>query len=122
MDEPSPLDDLRREAGFALPESYLDLLRRDNGGEGALPLPPWRYVLWPAEEVRGLNQGFEVDENYPGLFAFGGDGSQHMLAFDTRTGPPLAIVTAPFIGLPEEITLVAPHFDAFLGLMRPDPP
>jgi hypothetical protein len=112
------LHELQREAGFELSRSYLDLLRRDNGGEGTLPLPPGRCVFWPAEEVLRLNQGFEVDECYPGLFAFGSDGGQHMLAFDTRSGPPHAIVAAPFVGVVEEIVRVAPHFEAFRRLMK----
>lgn len=53
MDRHLALHDLQREAGFELPASYLDLLGRENGCEGTLPVRPWRYVLWPAEEVRG---------------------------------------------------------------------
>ena len=118
MERREALDELRREAGFELPRSYLDLLERDNGGEGTLALAPGRYVLWPAEEVLVLNQGFEVDECYPGLFAFGSDGGQHMLAFDTRSAP-YAIVAAPFVGVAEEIVPVAPHFEAFHRMMKP---
>ena len=87
--------------------------RKDVLARGPLPVPPGAFVLWPAAEVLQLNQHFDVDDSYPGLFAFGSDGGPSMLAFDARSGLGLPVVTVPFIGLSEEIHVVAESFDAF---------
>lgn len=108
--------ELQRECGFEPPAGWLRLLWRGGARRGALPVPPGAFVLWPAAEVLQLNQHFDVDDSYPGLFAFGSDGGPSMLAFDTRSGPGLPVVTAPFVGLSEEIRVVAESFDAFARL------
>lgn len=109
--------ELQREAGHELPEAYLRLVWRGRGDPARLRVPPGTCVLWPAEEVLALNQHFDVGDAYPGLFGFGSDGAQALLAFDTRTGPPFPVVSVPFIGLESEIRLVAADFEAFLRLM-----
>ena len=78
--------ELQRECGFGPPEGWLRLLWRRGARRGALPVPPGAFVLWPAEEVLQLNQHFDVDGSYPGLFGFGSDGGPSLLAFDTRSG------------------------------------
>jgi len=104
---------LQAESKLDLPWAYLRLLQESDGGEWALPHAPGAFVLWPAEEVVALNQRFEVDESYPGLFGFGSDGAATLFAFDTRPGPPWPVVTAPFVGHPLEIVALAPDFESF---------
>ncbi len=108
--------ELQRECGFEPPERWLRLLWRGGALRGRLPVPPGAFVLWPAAEVLQLNQHFDVDDAYPGLFAFGSDGGAALLAFDLRHGLGLPVVTAPFIGLAEEIQVVAESFDGFARL------
>ncbi len=117
---------LRAESGLELPWPYLHLLQSSNGGEGLLPVAPWRFVLWPVDEVLALNRRFDVDDNYPGLFGFGSDGGASLLALDARVGAhaPWPIVHVPFIGLLDELALVANSFDAFRAMLGqpPSPP
>ena len=45
------IENLVLESGLQLPEDYLDFLRLSNGGEGELPVDPFWFQIWPAEEV-----------------------------------------------------------------------
>jgi hypothetical protein len=108
---------LRAESGLELPWAYLHLLQTSNGGEGFLPVPPGRFVLWPAQEVLALNRRFDVHDNYPGLFGFGSDGAATLLALDMRLQAPWPVVHVPFIGLVEEIREVASSFETLRPLL-----
>lgn len=98
-----------------LPEDYLSLLRRSNGGGGPLGVEPGWFQLWPAEEVLSLNRDYQVGKYVPGLLGFGSNGGGELLAFDTRRGPLWKIVMVPFVGMGEgEIVEVAEDFAKFL--------
>jgi hypothetical protein len=98
-----------------LPAAYVDFLRRSNGGAGRFDAElPW-LILWPAEEVLALNHAHEVSEMYPGVFAIGSNGSELMIAFDTRQGPSWPVVSLPFVGVLDEAVVLAGDFETFLG-------
>jgi hypothetical protein len=101
-----------------LPEEYLALLQYSNGGEGELAIEPGWFQLWPAEKVVELNREYEVNKNVPGLFGFGSNGGDEMLAFDTRAGKPWKVIMIPFIPMTvEHIVVIAEDFKAFVQAM-----
>ena len=63
-----------------LPEDYLDLLRKNNGGEGDLGLEPMWLQLWCIKEVIGCNQ-LEPFIDYPEYLFFASNGGMESMAF-----------------------------------------
>ena len=116
---PASKDDLARLVTFTqiqLPNSYLTFLAASNGGEGDLALKPGWISFWPANEVSRWNAEYQVARNVPGLIGFGSNGGGELLAFDTRLGPPYAIVMVPFVPMAiDDLRVVAPSFDALLS-------
>jgi hypothetical protein len=79
-----------------LPEDYRDFLRRHNGGEGFIG---GEYLLlWPAERLAAVNEGYEVAKYAPDLLLFGTNAGPDAYAFD-RSRSPWPVVTTPFVGL-----------------------
>lgn len=93
---------LLADSGLPLPESYLNQLRRSNGGEGDLAVEPGWISFWKAEEVIALNKGYEVAENLPGFFGFGSNGGGEMLVFKIVPSKQLPIYMIPFIPMSED--------------------
>lgn len=97
---PGASDDVLRAAvrdlKAELPPDYTEFLRTSNGGEGFVGKS---YIaLWRAEELKTLNDSYEVAQFAPGLLLFGSDGGGEAYAFDTRESP-WVIVRVPFIGI-----------------------
>ena len=90
------LDRVMQALNLALPKDYREFLRASNGGEGFLG--PNYVMLWKAEELGPLNDGYETARFTPGLLLFGSDGGGEAYAFDTRECP-WAVVQVPFIGM-----------------------
>ena len=88
------------EAGVELPEEYLTFLRHSNGGE--LDVTSGRFDFWPAKEIVKANRELGIGEFLPGFFAFGGDGGNELLAFDTRGPKPWAVYMVPMVVMSEE--------------------
>jgi hypothetical protein len=115
----SEIERFRIEAGFALPDDYLDFMRRADGGEGIIGEA--YVILWRLGELLELNKAYEVDEYAPGLFLFGSDGGGEAFAFDLRsTTKP--VIRAPFVGMDFSLVVaVAPTFVQFLRAVgRPE--
>jgi len=103
--------------GFEPPPGYLEFMRHSNGGEGFVGS---RYLmLWPLEELRDKNDGYEVKRYAPGLFLFGSNGGGEGYAFDLRQAQP-TIVSVPFVGMAlEEVRPSGSTFEGFLdGLAK----
>jgi hypothetical protein len=112
------LDRLVAASPIPLPADYLLLLHYSNGGEGELALPPWWFQLWPVEEVMHWNEEYRVAEYAPGFIGFGSSGGGELLAFDTRSSQPWAIVMLPFVGMSEhEARRIAPDFATFIAAL-----
>ncbi len=113
----APADDVairRFEEGASvrLPDDYKQFLKRANGGEGFVGHA--YVILWSVEQLRELNNAYQVDEYGPGLLLFGSDGGGEAFAFDTRTTPH-NIVAVPFVGMElDEALPIAPNFGEFL--------
>lgn len=109
------------EAWFQLPEEYKEFLTLANGGAGFIGEA---YMMhWRIEELRELNQAYQVAEYAPDLVLFGSNGGGEAFAFDRRSDP-APIVIVPFVGM--EIGLahqVGSSFGEFvLDSFRHDPP
>ncbi|HKD31414.1 MAG TPA: SMI1/KNR4 family protein [Xanthobacteraceae bacterium] len=84
------------ELGFALPNGYVDFLRKHNGLEGFIGD---KYItLWKAKELIPFNREYEVDKYAPGILLFGSSGGGEGYGFDTQAAE-MPIVRVPFIGM-----------------------
>jgi len=99
--------------GFNPPPGYLEFMRLSNGGEGFVGT---RYLtLWPLEQLREHNEGYEVKRYAPGLFLFGSNGGGEAYAFDLRQAEP-SIVSVPLVGMAlKEVRPSGATFDGFLA-------
>ena len=58
-------------SGLALPEDYLDFMRKHNGGEG--PIGKNNYGrFYRLEELEEINEKYNVQNNWPGYIVIGG--------------------------------------------------
>ena len=104
---------------FELPHDYIEFLRASNGGEGFLGQ---NYVmLWRVEELKPLDDSYEVAQYAPKLLLFGSNGGGEAYAFNMRVSP-WAVVKVPFIGMgdAQSAILLACSFAEFLNNMAHD--
>ena len=114
----SAVHKFEQEAGFRLPESYVQFLLRANGGKGFIG--PAFVVFWRVGELLENNRGYEAVENVPELFLFGSDGGGEAFAFNISNGG-TPIVMVPFIGMElDEACPLGATFDAFLETLYLD--
>jgi hypothetical protein len=93
-------------AAYALPDSYLDFLRRANGAEGDLGVNPGYFVIWPAEEALVATVECEMPDYLPGYFAFGGNGGGEYFVFRLDAGAEdRPVLMVPAIGMEEAVLL-----------------
>lgn len=113
------LSDLRDAAQVPLPARYLDLLAFSNGGEGPLPVQPFNFCLYSAEEAAQIEREGTFKECFPGLFVIGGDGCGEAVALDLRAAEPWPVVAFDMTNIDpdESVRPIAPDFDAFVGLI-----
>lgn len=108
-----------RALNIELPQDYIDFLRASNGGDGFLGQ---NYVmLWRVEELKPLNDSYEVAQFAPNLLLFGSDGGGEAYAFNTRMRP-WPVVKVPFIGMGDvqSAILLGRSFAEFLNNMAND--
>src|ERR1051325_5307671 len=67
-----------------LPADYLDFLKFSNGIEGKVGEKGY-LILWSAEILPEVNNGYEVSEWMPGFFIIGSDGGDTAYGIDTRS-------------------------------------
>ena len=114
---------LKGTAPAPLPEAYLDLLSFGDGGEGPLPVEPFWFVLYSAEESAKIEQGAEFGDFFPGLFVIGGNGGGEAIALDLtiKGRPPVVYFDMTNIDRLESVRPLAPDFEAFADLIgKPD--
>ena len=58
--------------GVTLPQSYISFMNAHNGGEGDIG-KTW-LVLFPLEELEGINKEYETEECLPGKIIIGSNG------------------------------------------------
>lgn len=98
-----------------MPDGYTAFLRHANGGEGFIGE---RYVrLWRAEELIGMNRGYNVAQFFPEMFFIGTGGGGEAYAFKV-SGTDGAVFEVPFIGLPSDAKMIADSFESFVSGAR----
>jgi hypothetical protein len=98
---PEAINTLASKSGLNLPKDYLDFLSLSNGGEGELPVDPYWFQIWSAENVLEHNEGYQVAQFLPDFFAFGSNGGGEMFAFDTRKDGAWPVYMIPFVPMEE---------------------
>jgi len=108
---PGALNALRA-AVPSLPEDYLALLARGNGGETELSVSPLNLCIDPAEDALDYWQSgtYTMD----GVFVFGGNGGLQLLAFDMRQPEPWPVVAFDPIDPEGSLEIVAYDFSSLL--------
>lgn len=110
--------------GYRLPNAYLDLLRKQNGGYIRFELPniPHRKIAGLGPHYPNLTDfDWEEDQEYvdyplKGLVPFDGDGHWY-LCLDYRSNSKSPTITFADIECNEE-SYVAGSFDEYLGMLR----
>ncbi len=95
-----------------LPEGYLELLRKFNGGEGELALEAMWLQFWSISEVVEL-QFIEPYSDYPELFFFASNGGIESIAFKTDNQTNLEVVMLDLIDGIESTTIIANSLTEF---------
>ncbi len=92
---PAPEGEIERirERWRSIPDDYLDVLRRKNGGEGSLTES--YLVLRPVEELEEENDDLAEVDHLRDLIIVGGDGGGEAIGYDVANQ---RWVMAPFIG------------------------
>jgi hypothetical protein len=78
-----------------IPKDYLGYVRGEGVDAGTTRGDPGYFQLWALDDVVGMNESYNVDENAPGFVGFGSDGGGEMLAFDGSG----AVFMMPFVGM-----------------------
>jgi SMI1 / KNR4 family (SUKH-1) len=113
------IQQLSKAAPRPLPESYLSLLKKTNGGEGPLARQPYFLQLDSAETVTDTAINKRHEEYFPEFFVIGSNGGGGYIAIDLREFGlmPIVAVDMTNINLEESVLHIAPDFDFFLELI-----
>ena len=115
----SALMDLQAIAPLAIPPQLLNLLRHSNGGEGPIPVQPWWFQLYPAEEISRIEEGGAFKEFFGEFFVFGDNGGGEAMALDLRQTATLSVICFDMtnIDLAESVLPIATNFDEFVEMV-----
>jgi len=98
---------------FELPEVYLDLLRRYNGGEGEIALPPMWLQLWNIDEVienNGLDLFMGEFHDY---FFFASNGGLESIAMRKLPSGTMEIIMVDMIAGLSSVEVISDDFVMF---------
>ena len=121
LEPPAPKEEIEAliaSTQFELPTEYIEFLATHNGGSGELPVQPWCYELWPANEVSENNEGYEVAKYFPDCFAIGSNQGGELLYIDYRQSRKGNIISIPLI--PSDLNyanVVALSFNDLISLL-----
>ena len=68
--------------GIKLPQQYIDFMLLHNGGEGDLG-KTW-FVLYPMEELKTINEDYEVNKYLPGRIIIGSNAGGELYGIDSE--------------------------------------
>jgi len=83
---------LEQRFGVQLPDDYRQLVLHVAGGYELDATNGDFLVLYPPDQLAGLNDAGEFDQRFPGGLAIGGDGSREVLLYDFRQHPPRLVL------------------------------
>ena len=112
---PQVLAELRSAVG-ALPQAYIDLLSRGNGGEVELRCNPHVLCLDSAESA--LDYWRSGTYTKAEVFVFGGNGGGELLAFDLSTPGKWPVICFDPIDPDGSTRVFAPDFEGLLAQVR----
>lgn len=107
------IEELKSLIKIELPESFLNLLRFSNGGEGDIALPPLIFRLDEVQEIINLRKNEFYKNEFPNYLFFGGNGGLEMIAFDLRKMPYAIVMIDPIAG-EESAIEIAPNITEFI--------
>jgi len=107
------IDKLKAAAPIELPDAYLRILKRYNGGEGEIALPPMWLQLWSVDEViENLSVEFYRKE-FPGYFFFASNGGMESIAMRKSSLGAVEIVMLDAIAGLSSAEVIASDFASF---------
>lgn len=96
-------------------QQILSLMFSEGFGDGELSVEPQWYVLWTPEEVKEINDDYEVSKYSSGFISFGSNGTGELLV-TKQNGE---IFYMPAIGMsPNNAIKIASSFKEFKGHMQ----
>lgn len=107
------INQLKKAASFKIPEDYFSLLKKFNGGEGELNLPPMWLRLWEVEEVIDTLDIESYQEDFPNLFFFASNGGMELIAFREIAPSQTDIVMVDPVAGVDSIESIATDFKEF---------
>lgn len=107
------IEKLQVAAPIELPEAYLGILRRYNGGEGEIAMPPMWLQLWSVDEVIE-NVGVEFyKKEFPGHFFFASNGGMESIAMRKSPSGAVEIVMLDATAGLSSAEVIASDFGSF---------
>jgi hypothetical protein len=98
--------------GNKLPKEYLEFLEWSNGGEGDTGSN--YFTLWKSDELKSLNDGYDIEGFLPGAVAIGDDGP-NLLFLDANQ----QVCRTPYgYGADDMIEVLAGGFSEFCGRIK----
>ncbi len=113
------IEKLVKAVDVELPNEYLGILRKYNGGEGDLALPPMWLQLWSVDEVIENYENDFYKTEFPGCFFFASNGGMESIAIRKTDSNKLDIVMIdPIAGIKsaESIAHDFQTFESAIGL------
>ncbi len=104
---------LVRSVNIELPAEYLDILRKYNGGEGDLALPPMWLQLWGIDEVMENYESEFYKKEFPGYFFFASNGGMESIAMIKTNNNEMKIVMVDPIAGINSTEIIAQDFLTF---------
>ncbi len=105
-----------RALDLQLPREYREFLEKSNGAEGFVGNNSYA-CFWPVNELKQLNDAYEVGRYAPGYVFVGSDGGGEAIAFDTTSS--MSIVKMLFVGMSRDIAIPqAETFWQFLEVLH----
>ena len=82
----SEFDETFRHFNFSVPETYKEIMRKFNGGDGGVSTDSW-LRLFPIDELQQINEDYKILlEDIPEYFLFGKDSADTGYAFHKANG------------------------------------
>ncbi len=110
---PAEIETLKSSVNFDLPDAYVKMLLKFNGGEGAIDLAPQWLRLWSSHEVIANFREDIYTSDYPGCLFFASNGGLESIAMRKSSRDGVEIVMVDLIAGPESIEIVASDFGVF---------
>ena len=110
---PAEIEMLRSSVNFDLPDAYVKMLLKFNGGEGEIDLAPQWLQLWSSHEVIANSREDIYKRDYPGCLFFASNGGMESLAMRKSSPNGVEIVMVDLIAGPESLEIIADDFNLF---------